>query len=210
MKHYTAKKDELVRHISQLPNQLGVLANKIASENPGIEKNFRTAQGLVYQHIKALTDQAGPSISKFASENPGIETSFRTAQDVVSQHIKQLPGQVRLLAGKYDPKDIRILADPHLKTVLIITGATVAGAIIVPVAVAAFGFSTGGVVAGSAAAGIQSGIGNVAAGSAFAIMQSAGTAPLLLATIGAAVGATGGTAVVVTTKAGDMDDGGEK
>jgi len=35
-----------------------------------------------------------------------------------------------------------------LKTVLIITGATVAGAIIVPVAVAAFGFSTGGVVAG--------------------------------------------------------------
>jgi hypothetical protein len=53
---------------------------------------------------------------------------------------------------------------------------------------------------GSTAAGIHAGIGNVAAGSAFAVMQSAGTAPLLLGTIGAGVGAAGGTAAVVTMK----------
>jgi len=50
---------------------------------------------------------------------------------------------------------------------------------------------------GSPAAVIHAGIGNVAAGSAFALMQSAGTAPLMLATIGATVGA----AVVVNLKA---------
>ena len=41
-----------------------------------------------------------------------------------------------------------IVYPKDLQKVAIITGATVAGAIIVPVAVAAFGFSTGGVVAG--------------------------------------------------------------
>jgi hypothetical protein len=63
---------------------------------------------------------------------------------------------------------------------------------------------------GSTAAGIHAGIGNVAAGSAFAVMQSAGTAPLLLATIGAAVGAAGGTAVAVNLKASDVADGAQK
>ena len=54
---------------------------------------------------------------------------------------------------------------------------------------------------GPTAAGVHAGIGHVAAGSAFALMQSAGTAPLMLATIGATVGAAGGTAVVVNLKA---------
>jgi hypothetical protein len=60
-----------------------------------------------------------------------------------------------------------------------------------PAIVAVAGFSTGGIVAGSLAAGLQSSIGNVAAGSAFAILQSAGTAPLVTAGIGAATGAGG-------------------
>ena len=54
---------------------------------------------------------------------------------------------------------------------------------------------------GSTAVGVQAGIGNVAAGSAFALMQSAGMAPLLIATIGATACAAGGTAVVVNLKA---------
>jgi hypothetical protein len=117
-----------------------------------------------------------------------------------------------------------------LQTAALIAGGTVIGAVAAPAAIAALGFSTGGVVAGespnillatfvslicvielcstgSVAAGLQAGIGNVAAGSAFAIMQSAGTAPLLSGIIGATVGAaTGGTAAVVNLKATEADE----
>ena len=60
-----------------------------------------------------------------------------------------------------------------------------------PAIIAGVGFTTGGVAAGSVAAGIQATIGNVVAGSAFAALQALGTAPLVTAGVGAAVGATG-------------------
>ncbi|KAH9365957.1 hypothetical protein HPB48_001690 [Haemaphysalis longicornis] len=63
-----------------------------------------------------------------------------------------------------------------------------------PIALAAAGFGTGGVVAGSLAAVIQSSIGNVVAGSAFAALQSWGAVGIPLAaqatfgTVGASMG----------------------
>ncbi|PVG00924.1 hypothetical protein CPB86DRAFT_812772 [Serendipita vermifera] len=57
-------------------------------------------------------------------------------------------------------------------------------------ALSAVGWTPGGVAAGSMVAGIYSSIGVVAAGSAFALLQSAGTAPLMTAAIGAAAGTT--------------------
>lgn len=65
-----------------------------------------------------------------------------------------------------------------------------------PLALAAVGFGSGGVVAGSLAAAAQSAIGNVAAGSTFAVLQSCGAAGIPAAAqtlIGAAGATVGGT-----------------
>ena len=77
------------------------------------------------------------------------------------------------------------------KELLIPAAVIVACTVAPPGIIAGVGFTTGGVVAGSAAAGVQSFIGNVAAGSAFAALQSLGTVPIMTATVGAVVGASG-------------------
>ena len=76
---------------------------------------------------------------------------------------------------------------------LIIPAAVVVVCTVAPPAIIAWiGFTTGGdVAADSVAAGIHATIGNVVAGSAFAALQALGTAPLVTAGVGAAVGAAG-------------------
>ena len=102
----------------------------------------------------------------------------------------------------------------QLLTGAVITSVGILGAgILIPVAVTAVGFGTGGIVAGSMAAGIQSTIGNVAAGGLFATVQSA-AAGGAVATVGlgmkgagvAGLAATAAGAKILPKKGGSSEN----
>ena len=92
-----------------------------------------------------------------------------------------------------------------LKTIAIIggltVGCTVAGAVVLPLALGVAGFGSAGVAAGSLAAASQTP--NIVAGSAFAIAQSigaTGAATLIGAKVGIVTGAATGVACDVTRR----------
>ncbi|KAJ7384036.1 hypothetical protein OS493_024050 [Desmophyllum pertusum] len=89
-----------------------------------------------------------------------------------------------------------------------IVGGT-AAVVAAPLALAAAGFTTGGVAAGSIAAGIQSSVygGCVGASSAFAVLQSAGAAGIGIKTAAGIFTAGVGAATYLKSKVAPSDEG---